>query len=339
MDRILLLGSTGLLGNNVLRQLLKSGYEVRAVVRKKAGMCLDDLSEEETKRVTIVEGSILIPSVLALGAEGCTAIVNCAGTTDMSLLRYEDYLPVNRDLCGLILKTMQEKGIHRLVHVSTANTIGYGSPDKAANEHSPMQLPFSDSYYALSKQAGEALLSAYAEAHAEAHIILVNPGFMLGAYDTKPSSGRLMLAAWRKPLMACPRGGKSFLHVRDAAAAIVNAIYHGTSGERYLLTGESMTLRQFYQLQSRTLHYRQFLICLPNWLALSAAKVGDLLRLCGIKSQLSSRNVRQLLVREYYDNTHALRDLSMPQTPIAEAVSDFFVWREKTKRQTRSGRR
>lgn len=318
-----------MLGHNVLRALLRQGYEVQALVRCRDGLCVAGLSPQEREGLCVREGSMLVPRELALAGEGCDAVVNCAGTTDMSLLRYEDYLPMNRDACTLILRMMQQQGIHRLVHVSTANTIGYGTPQEAANEHSPMQLPFSESYYARSKRAGEAILEAYAAAHADAHIVIVNPGFMIGPYDHKPSSGRLMLAAYRKPLMCCPAGGKSFVDVRDAATAIVNAIYHGTSGERYLLTGVAMSLRQFYRLQAAAMGYRQLLLTLPNWLALWAARVGDLLRCCGLRTSLSTRNVRQLLVREYYDNTHALRDLHLPQSPTEEAVKAFFAERGK----------
>jgi nucleoside-diphosphate-sugar epimerase len=322
--RILLLGGNGLLGNNVLRQLLRCGHSVCAVVRKKKALCLDDLSEEEIERITFIEGSFLIPSVLEAAATECDAIVNCAGTTNMRLLHYEDYLPVNCNACSLIISAMQHCGIHRLVHVSTANTIGYGTPNETANEHRPMQLPFSESYYAMSKKEGEKILTDYAAGHPDDHIVIVNPGFMIGPYDMKPSSGQLLLAAYRKPIMVCPAGGKSFLDVRDAAIAITNAIYHGTNGQRYLLTGENMTLKQFYLLQARVLHYRQLLICLPNSLALCAAKVGDLLRFCGVTTQLSTRNVRQLLVREYYDNSLAIRDLGLPQTPPEVAIRDFF---------------
>ena len=142
----------------------------------------------------------------------------------------------------------------------------------------------------------------------------MNPGFMIGAYDTKPSSGALLFAGYRKPLMVAPRGGKSFVHVGDAATAIVNALTLGHNGGRYLLTGENLSLQQFYRLQARVCGYRQWVIPLPNVLLALAGKLGDMLRFFGVRTQLSTRNVRQLMVREYYDNSQALTDLHMPQT-------------------------
>ncbi len=333
--KVLLLGSSGLLGHNVLRQLLCEGHRVSTVVRRRGALNLAGLSDEQRARIAIAEGSFLVPSVLATAAQGCEAIVNCCGITDMSLLHYEDYLPINRDVCTLLTETMERHAIQRLVHVSTANTIGYGTPEHPADERAPIQQPFSDSLYARSKQAGEQILLAYAGQHAEKHIIIVNPGFMVGPYDMHESSGRLLLSAYRKPIMVCPQGGKSFLDVRDAATAIVHAIHHGISGKRYLLTGQNMSLADFFRLQAATMGYRQRLVVLPNGVAMAAAKVGDRLRRCGIRTPLSSINVRQLLVREYYDNHHATRDLQLPQTPIETAIADFFAERNARRRHPR----
>ena len=318
--RVLLLGGNGLLGHNVLKQLLQQGHEVHALLRS-----LPQLSTLNPQ-LSIFKGSLLDDDMLLAAAQGCDAIINCAGVTDMSLLHYDDYLPVNRDLCRRLVLLMEHLHITRLVHTSTANTIGYGTPSQPADEQAPMQPPFSRSYYGRSKQEGEALLMHAADRHPDWHIVIVNPGFMVGAYDTKPSSGTLLLTGYRKPVMVAPRGGKSFVHVADAAVAIANALTCGTHGGRYLLTGHNLSLRQFYRLQAQVCNYRQCIIPLPNAVLAVAGWCGDLVRLCGVRTQLSTRNVRQLMVREYYDNTRALTDLQMPQTPISQAISDFFEW-------------
>ena len=155
---------------------------------------------------------------------------------------------------------------------------------------------------------------------------------MIGAFDTKPSSGALLLAGYRKPLMVAPIGGKSFVHVADAAAAIVNALTMGQHGSRYLLTGQNLSLKEFYRLQAQTCHYRQCLVTVPNALLAVAGWIGDLLRLCSIRTQLSTRNVRQLTVREYYNNNAARTQLNMPSTHITQAISDFFAWRSSPSR-------
>lgn len=319
---ILLLGGSGLLGHNVLHRLLDQGHAVHALVRNTAAIHLSSSSEG----LTLFQGSLLRDEDLFRAAQGCDAVINCAGTTDMSLLHPDDYKPVNSLLCHRLVQLMAQVGITRLVHTSTANTIGFGTPSHPATEESPIQPPFADSFYARSKQEGEMYLLQAARQHPDWHIVILNPGFMVGPFDTKPSSGTLLLTGYRKPLMFAPKGGKSFVHVADVAAAAVNALAMGQHGGRYLLTGENLTLQQFYRLQAQTMHYRQLLIPVPNWLLGIVGRVGDLLRCCGLATQVSTRNVRQLMVREYYDNSRAVSQLTISQTPISQAVSDFFNW-------------
>jgi len=315
---ILLLGGNGLLGHNVARQLLSHEHSVRALLRHPDALHLSHPNLE------IRQGSMLDLKALTAAAHGCDAIVNCAGATDMSMLKVEDYYPANRDVVSLIAHAMETHDIRTLVHTSTANTIGYGSPSHMATEDDPMESPFKESYYAQSKLEGEGLVKELALRHPDWHIITVNPGFMLGGCDWRNSSGKLLKAAYRKPLMLAPRGGKSFVAVEDAAKAIVNALTMGHNGERYLLTGLNMSLRDFYQKQAEVCHYRQVILSPPNWLMLTLAKIGDLLRLLHIPTQLSTRNVRQLLVYEYYSNGKAVSQLAMPSTPVEEAIKDYF---------------
>ncbi|MDY5969535.1 MAG: NAD-dependent epimerase/dehydratase family protein [Bacteroidales bacterium] len=327
--KVLLLGGTGLLGNNVWRLLLGQGHEVTLLVRERGKIDWRDVAEEQRRRTAVIEGSMLDAASLFKAATGCEAMVNCTGCTDMGLLRYEDYLPANRDICRLLVETMERSGTSRLVHVSTANTVGYGTPERVADENEPMGEPFASSFYAKSKKEGEVFLQNYAARHPEKHVVIVCPGFMVGGYDTKPSSGKLLLAAYRKPLMVCTKGGKSFVHVKDVATATANAIWLGTSGKKYLLTGDNLSMEEFYALEARVMGYRQHMVRLPNWVALAVAKVGDALRYAGVGTQLSTNNVRQLLIREYYDASSSVSELKMPRTSLEEAIKDFFARRGK----------
>ena len=317
MERpVLLLGATGLLGRNVLNLLLERGIPVRALVRHPLPV----------EGLDTVMGSILDRETLLQAAEGCRAVINCTGTTDMTLPRVEDFLPVNRDLPALLCEVAQEKDIPVLIHVSTANTIASGTQEHPSDESAPIGPIYGRSPYALSKKAGEELLLSYAKEHPEKRIVVLNPGFLVGPFDTKPSSGQLLLAGWRKSLMVVPGGGKSFLHVRDAAAALVNALEKGEG--RYLLTGEMMLFKDFYALQAQVCGYKQRYICLPDWLAHGVGFLGDCLRKLGFRVSFYSHNVNQLLLEEWYCCSRAREQLDYGQTPVSEAIADFFRWRE-----------
>ena len=311
---VLLLGATGLLGRNVLQVLLERGIPVRALVR----------STLDVPGVEVVKGSILSREDLLKAADGCDAIINCAGTTDMTLPSVEDFLPVNRDLPAMLCEVATLSGINVLVHTSTANTIVTGTPDRPSDESAPFGPPYDRSPYAISKKAGEDALIGYASAHPELRIVIVNPGFMLGAYDSKPSSGQMVLLGWRKPVLFVSRGAKSILHVRDAAGAIVNALERGEG--RYLLTGECLTLKEFFRIQARVGGYRQLCIALPDWMAGLLGVIGSTLRFLRIKTELYPHNVKQLLYEEWYSSARAREELGYTLTPVDDAIRDFVDW-------------
>jgi nucleoside-diphosphate-sugar epimerase len=299
---------------------------VVALVRRAGGIQLP--VTDASQQVQTVEGSLLDYDTLSCAAEGCDAIINCAGTTDMSLRRYEDFLPVNRDLCAMLVRVMEERNIRVLVHTSTVNTIGYGTAEQPADESAPMRPPFAGSFYADSKREGEQIILEAAKEGR--HVVAINPGLMLGPWDVKPSSGRMLLAAYRKPLMFAPKGGKAFVHVSDVAQAIVNALARGENGVRYIaVNGQScLSIKGLYEIQAKVCGYRQKVFLAPNWLLLTAGRVGDVLRWIGVKTQVSTCNIKQLLVREYYDSSRVISDLGMPQTLIEEAIKEFHEWRK-----------
>lgn len=324
--KILLLGATGLLGRNVLTLLLEKKHQIVALVRNTHG-----INDIHSNNLTIIKGSLINEKDLQSAAKGCDAVINCAGTTDMSLLRYEDYLPINSELCKSMAKLAEQSDTKIIVHISTANTIGYGTTNCPGDEKQQMKEPFASSLYARSKREGEKYLEEVAIKHPECHIIILNPGFMIGAYDSKPSSGKLLLAGYRKPLMAVPKGGKSFVAVRDVAAAAINALTSGRSGERYLITGENLSLHDFYIRQAKVCGYRQCVITLPKWILTIAGAIGDIMRKTKIATQLSSNNIEQLSVMEYYTCKKAELELGLLPSSLDDAIKDFFVWRKENK--------
>ena len=207
---ILLTGASGLLGHNVLIALLQRGEQVIAPLRDASRLHLPaSLADSPNLHIIPMEGIHFPLPESAIHRSNISAIINCAGATDMSLPTVDDFMPANKDLVEHLVMLMRDHDIPTLVHVSTANTIGYGSADSPASEEAPFQKPFAASYYARSKRAAEQLLDQAAHDGSGRRIVVVNPGFMVGAYDTKPSSGKLLLAGYKRRWMAVPKGGKS----------------------------------------------------------------------------------------------------------------------------------
>ena len=91
-----------------------------------------------------------------------------------------------------------------------------------------------------------------------------------------------------------------------------------------------MSIKELYEMQARVCGYRQRVLTAPAWLLLTLGRVGDWLRWMGVKTQVSTINIKQLLVRECYDSSHAVSDLEMPQTSIEVAIKEFYEWRKNS---------
>jgi len=323
--RVLVTGANGLLGHHVVMELLKQHHAVQIIVRSKNNLHFD------LKRVTIFEGNFTDYTFLLQAARGCDAIIHIAAVTATNLLKLEDYRDVNVLGVGQVIKVADELSINKIVYISSSNTIGYGNKQLVAVERFSIQYPFSESFYAQSKVEAEQLMIE-ASGKPRRHVIIINPAFMIGAYDTKPSSGKLLLMGYRKGLLFVPKGGKSFVPVRDVAVAVCNALKVGHNGDRYLASGINLSFKEYYTLQKKVGGYSQVIFELPDFLLLAIGLTGDLIREFGIKTDLCSMNLKQLIIREYYNNRKAQDELNLPQTNLEVAVKEAIDWFKKTDR-------
>lgn len=320
--KVLVTGANGLLGHHVVFELLKRNHSVRIVVRNTKNIYFD------LNAVEVFKGNFTDYDCLYQAVQGCEAIIHIAAVTATDLLRYEDYSKVNVDGAALILKVANELNINRIVYVSSANTIGYGSEQQLADECFNIQFPFTGSFYAQSKVAAERLFVEASKGSGK-HIVIVNPTFMIGAFDPKPSSGKLMLMGYNKRLLFVPKGGKNFVAVGAVAVAVCNGLTQGQNGNRYLASGINLSFSQFYSLQKQIAGYRQKLIKIPDFILIAIGKIGDGLPKIGIKTELCSANLRQLMIQEYYSNKKAQEELNLPETDIKTAINEAVNWFKK----------
>lgn len=317
--KVLVTGANGLLGHNVVLELLNQHHSVRIIVRNTKNI------DFNLAKIEVFEGLFTNLETLKQAAQGCDALIHIAAVTSPNLVHYNDYHKINVEGSAKIIRVGNELNINKIVFVSSANTIGFGNDKQLADERFKIEYPFTKSYYAQSKMAAEELFIKDSKSPNK-HIIIINPTFIIGAFDAKPSSGKLMLMGYKKWLMFIPKGGKNFVSVKAVALAVCNSLVQGRNGERYLASGINLSFKDFYFLLSEVENYRQHIFKIPDFILILFGKMGDLLRKFGIKTELCSINIKQLLIREYYSNTKAVSELNLPETDLKLTITESIDW-------------
>jgi dihydroflavonol-4-reductase len=237
--RVLVTGATGFLGSWVARELVRSGHEVRVLVRK-----VGRLGALREKDIDVVQGDILSPKSLWSAAVGVEAIVHCAGLVSVNPRHRDAMQQVNVEGTRNVLRAAASRGI-RLLHTSSIATIGPTNDPRALDESAPAAPLLFDHPYADSKRQGEELALDYCARGLD--VVVLNPGLLLGPGDVNYTSTLLVLRYLRGELRVHLGGGASFGDVRDASAAYVAALTRGRRGERYILAGVNRTYRDLQE--------------------------------------------------------------------------------------------
>ena len=338
---ILVTGATGMLGNCVVRELIDRGESVRVLCRPSTSR-----AAIEGLQVEVHAGDLSSDSIVASAVAGCSAVVHSAALIHIGWQKLAESREVNVAGTQRIIAACRQSGA-KLVHVSTVDTLlAANSIDRPINEQDPRPQSFAEAQptvdasqsqwvaigkpklpcaYVISKF--EAEQSVRAAAAAGVHAIIVHPGFMLGPFDWKPSSGRMMLEIRKPPLLIAPRGGCSVCDARDVAAAIVNAIDRGQVGESYILAGENLTYQHLWQTMLAEMGLqRKVLVGGPMVVAVGKA-IDAANRLCGFREgDVNGAIIGMGNMKHYYDSTRAERELAYLRRPLAETMHDAWEW-------------
>lgn len=319
--KVLLTGASGLLGANIAHELASRRYDLNVLLRPGS-----DERGIAGLPYTPFYGDLSQPEILESALEGCDAVIHCAGLTAQWLSDYSPYEKVNLKGTISLVDAALKAGAGRFIFVSTSNTIGNGSRENPGTEANGFDLHHIDSGYIKSKYLAEQYVLEQVERRGLGALV-VNPTFLLGPYDLKPSSGILIQYAIRSRVQLIPPGAKNYLHVRDAAVAICNALTKGRPGERYLLAGENLSYRQFFDLVNRVSGRKPLQIPLPGFvLLLIGGLCAFLERYLGGTSRFTFAMAQLSTLKFYYSGQRAVKELDMPVTPLQEAVREALEW-------------
>lgn len=316
-ETVLVTGANSLLGTHTIHELLEAGYNVRGLLRAKKSYIGPECPELE-----LIKGAFTDEKTLRRAIDGCEYVVHCAAMTGQSG-NYESYEPINVTATERLVRIACEAKVKRIVNVASANIFAYGTKERPGDESTPIAYPFTESAYARSKYEATLRLRKF---HGWIDIVTVCPTFMLGRWDSRPSSGRAILMGFGRKMMFCPPGGKNFVAAGDVAKGIVAALTKGKDGEKYLLAGENLTYEEFYRLLSSRAKYRQHIVRIPSFILSCAGGIGNLLAKLGVNTEISGTNMRILRIGNYYRSEKSVRELHIHYRPVSEAVDEAVEW-------------
>lgn len=319
--KVFVTGADGFLGNNIVRELLNREYEVRAFLQPGRGKNpLDELGIEK------VVGDLLKTEDVTDAAMGCDYIIHAAANTSIWPARSEITRKVNIDGTKNIIQAALEAKVKRLVAVGSANSFGNGTLSKPGNEETPFTADrFGLDYIDSKLEAQKLLLEGVQKNGLDA--IIVNPTFMLGPYDNKPSSGALLIAMYQGKVPGYTSGGRNFVYVKDAATAICNGLTMGRKGECYIIANENLSYKEFNQIVADELEVKPPKLFVPKPFMLLFGLISQGLFYITRKAPDVSYQVARIsLDTNYYVATKAINELKLPQTPTRIAVREAFEW-------------
>ena len=231
-------GATGFVGSHVARVLAEQGADLRLLVRKTSRT--ENIASIPGERVT---GDLTDAQSLKQGIAGCDAVFHVAADYRLWTRNPHEMYAANVEGTRSIIKAAQESGVRRIVYCSTVATMGFTGNGTMTDENSPVSLAEMIGHYKRSKfMAEQVVLEA---AKAGANIVMVNPTAPIGEQDIKPTpTGRIVLDFLKGKFPAYVETGLNLVDVKEVAQAHVAAYERAKPGERYILGGENLTLKQ-----------------------------------------------------------------------------------------------
>lgn len=319
--RALVTGASGFVGAAVARALVNADWQVRVLVRP--GSVRTNL---RNLPLDVVVGDLTAPSSLGMALAECDALFHVAadyrlGAPDPGQL-YRTNVEGTRNLLGAALRA----GVKKIVYTSSVATMGLPADGSPGDEGTPATLAGMIGHYKRSKFLAEQLVLDAARAGAPA--VIVNPSTPIGPGDVKPTpTGRVVLDAAAGRIPAYVDTGLNIVHVDDVANGHLLAFHRGRIGERYILGGENMTLRQLLVHIAQRVGRKPPRIRLPYGLILPVAYVAEAVALVtGRSGRVTLEAVRMSRKRMFFSSAKAARELGYQWRPSGQAFDDAILW-------------
>ena len=319
--RALVTGATGFVGAAVARALLREGWEVRALARKGS-----DRRNLRSIAVEIIEGDLADAVSLQPALAGCEGLFHVAADYRLGAFDPAPLYQTNVEGTRNILNAAREAGVRRVVYTSSVATIGIPKDGSPGTESSPATLADMIGHYKRSKFLAEEV--AREAARAGIAVVIVNPSTPVGPGDIKPTpTGQMVFDAAAGRMPAYVDTGLNIVHVDDVASGHLMAFHRGRVGERYILGGQDMTLREILVEIARLTGRKPPNVRLPGAVVMPLAYVAEAFaRVTGRSTRITVEGVRMARKRMFFSSAKAVEELGYQWRAPTLAFADAITW-------------
>ena len=317
--RFLVTGGTGLVGNNVVRALLDQGQKVRVLTRTTS-----DVRPLEGLAVEKQIGDVCDPESVAQSLQSIDVVIHAAAHVQIGWSGLATQQKINVGGTRHVARAARQSGV-RMVHVSSVDALALGSQGPIVNEETPPGEPKVACPYVLTKRLAEE--EVLAEVAQGLDAVIVNPGFMLGPWDWKPSSGRMLLEVARGRMLLAPSGSNDFCDVRDVVNGILSCVHKGRIGQRYILGAHCIGYFEAWTIFAEVTGSRKPLAKAGPAATWIGGAVGDLVyRITGREPDVNSASLAMACLWKNFDYHRAERELGYKTRPLRESATDCWKW-------------
>lgn len=318
----LITGATGFVGSAVARTFALRGHELRLLARPSS-----DRRNLEGLDAEIVIGDLTDPASLARAAAGCRYVIHVAADYRIWVPNPAEMMRANVDGAVAMIRAAADAGAERIVHCSSVAALGQIGDGTPADENTPTNEADFVGIYKRSKYRAERAVLELA-ARESLPVIVVNPSAPVGPRDIKPTpTGKMVLDTARGKVPAYIDTGLNIVHVDDVAEGHALALERGRIGERYVLAGENMLLKDVLTLIAEVAGKRPPSIRLPEALVWPVAwAMEKAAPLTGIAPMMTRDHLKMARKKMFYSSAKAQTELGFKARPVREAVVDALAW-------------
>jgi dihydroflavonol-4-reductase len=319
----LVTGATGFVGSAVARALLADGEAVRVLVRASS-----DTRNVDGLDVERAIGDLSDPASLKAAVAGCRRLYHVAADYRLWIPDPASVYAINVDGSRDLLLAAAEAGVERIVYTSSVATLGHHADGTPADEATPVSIDDMIGHYKRSKFVAEEAVKALIDERGVPAVI-VNPSAPVGPRDIKPTpTGKMIVDAAAGRMPAYTDTGLNVVHVDDCADGHLRAMRNGRIGERYILGGENLTLKQILDRIAAMTGRAGPRFKLPHALvtAIAYAAEGGARLMGGREPLVTIDSARMARHHMFFSSAKAATDLDYHPRPVDVALTDAIAW-------------